>query len=453
MHPPPHTIAVLPFADMSEHHDQDYFADGMAEEILNLLSRNHDLKVIGRTSSFQFKGKNEDLRRVGAVLGAAYVVDGSVRRSGDRIRVTSQLIATEDGTHRWSENYDRNARDTLNIQEEIAVQIARALELEVTSIAHPRVLLSSEAHDQYLRGMHALERYDETGLEQALVSFQRALSLDPNFAPAMELQGLGYAVSAQWGFIPAQEGFESARRAADNALKLEPDSALAHATLATIHTVFDWDWGAAAREHDLAVRLAPNNGSVLLMSCQHFLSTRQWADGLRVANLAIELDPLNPLAHEVRAWVLDRLDRPRDAEAEYLRVLELAPTYVSAHYYRGINLLMQGRLDEALREMNLETPIGGQLGGLAVIYHSMGRRQESNTALARLIAESADAQPMSVAEVYAWRGEKDEAFKWLDQAYKHRDVSLYTFSGDPLFNRLEKDLRYETFLRRMNLRN
>ena len=183
------SIAVLPFVDMSEKHDQEYFGDGMAEELVNLLVKIPDLKVIGRTSSFQFKGKTDDLRKVGTALGAAYVVEGSVRRSGDHIRVTAQLIDTRDGTHRWSETYDREASDTIKVQDEIATSLVRALQLEVASsgVLQGRVLpKNGEAYDTYLRGLHALNRFDQPGMNEAVAHFRHALTLDPLFVPAAE---------------------------------------------------------------------------------------------------------------------------------------------------------------------------------------------------------------------------------------------------------------------------
>ena len=206
---PEKSIAVLPFADMSEKKDQEYFGDGMAEEILNLLVKIPELKVIGRTSSFRFKGKADDLRTIGATLGAAYVVQGSVRRSGDRVRVTAQLFDTRDGAHRWSETYDRDASDVLKVQDEIAASLVRALQLEATASGHLQAqasLRSGEAHDIYLRGLHALDRRDQHGFEEAAADFRHALELDPKYLPAAEALALALRDLADDGFVPAQSG-------------------------------------------------------------------------------------------------------------------------------------------------------------------------------------------------------------------------------------------------------
>jgi TolB-like protein len=233
------SIAVLPFADMSEKHDQEYFGDGMAEEIINLLVKIPDLKVIGRTSSFQFKGKAEDLRQIGSTLGAAYLVEGSVRRSGTHVRVTAQLIDARDGTHRWSETYDREADDALTVQDEITAGLVRALQLEViggASGVKPRVLPRNPgAYDAYLRGLHSFNRFNEPGLDEAAVEFKRALELDPMFVPAAEQLARTLCDQPSWGFVPPSVGFEHAREAAVAVLKLDSHSAVAHTVLACVH--------------------------------------------------------------------------------------------------------------------------------------------------------------------------------------------------------------------------
>ena len=448
------SIAVLPFTDLSEKHDQEYFADGMAEEIVDLLVKVPDLKVIGRTSSFRFKGKTGDLREIGSVLGAAYVVEGSVRRSANRIRVTAQLIDSRDGTHRWSETYDREASDTLKVQNDIAASLVRALQLEVTSGTHlqGRVLpKNSEVYDSYLRGLHALNRYDQRGFEEAAAHFRHALEVDPSFVPAAAQLTRALFDQPSFGFVPPQIGFEQAREAANQALRLDSESALAHAYLGGVHSLYDWDWPAAEQELRTAVKLAPDDPTVLLMVAEERMVVGQLLEALHLTDAAIASDPLHAGLYEVRGWVYLRLGRLAEAEAANSRLLEISPTYVLGHYDLGIVLLMQGRTEAALAEMQKETSLGMQTAGLAVVYSGLHRVKDADTALARLEVENAAGMAFSIAEAYAFRGQKDQAFRWLDKAYAQKDFSLWLIKGDPLLKNVEGDHRFAAFLQRMNL--
>jgi transcriptional activator of cad operon len=316
------SIAVLPFTDMSEKKDQEYFGDGMAEEIINLLVKIPGLKVISRTSSFQFKGKTEDLRSIGTQLGVAYVLEGSVRRSGDRLRVTAQLINSRDGIHLWSETYDRDLSDVLMLQDEIAATLVRAMQLEVggEGIVFSRpVLRSTEAYTLILRGTHAFERFDQQGLEQAVSYYQRALDLDPSFAePAVGLAA-AYINLGSNGYMPPAIAFERSRRAVELALKLDPNFAFAHALLGTIHLAYDWDWAGADRELKLALAVAPNDARIPLLAGQESLIVGRWDDALKLLNASLELDPLNPLCYQLLNSVQVRRGQLVEAEAAIRR--------------------------------------------------------------------------------------------------------------------------------------
>ena len=451
---PEKSIAVLPFVDMSEKHDQEYFGDGMAEEILNLLTRIPELKVIGRTSSFRFKGKTDDLRKIGTTLGAAYVVEGSVRRSGDHVRVTGQLIDTRDGAHRWSETYDRDVSDILKVQGEIAASLVRALQLEVTSLTslQQRALPKSpETYDSYLRGMHALNRFDQRGFETAAADFRHALEIDPAFVPAAEWLSRALGLLADWGFVAPQTGWDQARTAAEAALRLDPKSALARAVLGKVYTLYDWNWQAAEREMKTAVALAPNDPVVLLTAAQEPIAVGRWTDAVRLLEASIAVDPLGPSAHELMSFAYVRLGRFADAESTFRRLLEISPSYAYAHYGLGLVLLEEGNAQAALAELQKEGPIGAQLAGLVVVYSALHRNRESDVALARLEATFAGSEAVRIAEAYAFRGQMDQALRWLERAYAEKNVWLWLIKGDPLLKNLEKDARYKAFLRKMNL--
>jgi TolB-like protein/tetratricopeptide (TPR) repeat protein len=444
------SIAVLPFVDLSEKHDQEYFADGIAEETLNQLAKIRGLKVIGRTSSFQFKGRADDLRKIGTTLGAAYVLEGSVRRSGDRIRVTAQLIDTRDGAHRWSETYERSASDVLMVQDEISVGLARALQLEVDSGSR-KAPKSPEAYDSYLRGLHARERYDQGGFEEAVADFRQTLQLDPDFVPAAE--GLARALldQAEWSFVPPRVGFEQSRAAVMAALRLDPKSALAHALLASIHTWYDWDWSSAERESRAAVALAPNDPTVLMFAAQGRMAVGQWADAARGISEALAVDPLHAAAYETAAWNYLRLGRVAEAESAGRRMLEIIPTYSGGYHNLGTVLLLQGKADAALDEMARESNLGWRAAGMAAAYQALHRLPEADTELAKLELEHSGDMAMEIAEVYAIRAQQNLAFSWLDRAYAQKDIFLWLIKGDPLLKNLDGDARYKAFLRKMNL--
>ena len=447
------SIAVLPFTDMSEKKDQEYFADGMSEEILDLLAKLPGIRVIGRTSSFQFKGKNEDLRTIGSTLGAAYIVEGSVRKSGERIRVTAQLIGAQDGSHVWSETYDEPSDEVLKMQDEIATELVRALQVTVGAddLAAPPVLKSSEAYDFYLRGRHAIDQWNRTGFEAADGYFQQALEIDPTSARAAEWLATSHLYRAIWGFVPPREGFERARLSAQRALKLNPRSGTAHAVLASINTDYDWDWPAADRECAQALALEPHNPNVIGDAGFARSAFAQPDESVRLIAAAIALDPLDATWHEVLGQMRYRAGRLAEAEAELHKALDISPMYAEAHYFLGQVLLAKGEPKAALDVMQQEVPESGRNTGLAIAYHALGNRAESDRALARQTKEHENDSAYEIAQARAYRGELDEAFAWLDRAYTQKDVELYWIKGDPLLKNLENDPRYKILLRKMKL--
>jgi TolB-like protein/Tfp pilus assembly protein PilF len=447
------SIAVLPFADMSEKKDQEYFADGMAEEIIDLLVKVPGLKVISRTSSFQFKGKTEDLRSIATQLGVAYVLQGSVRRSGDHLRVTAQLIDSRDGTQLWSQTYDRELSDVLKMQDEIAIALVRALQIEVGAgygnVSRP-ALRNTEAYTLYLRGLHARDRFDQEGTEQAIGDFERVLELDPSFAPAELWLGNAYFVLGLYDFMPPEIAFEKARLATERALKLDPNLAIAHAQLAEIHRVYDWDWPAAERELKQALALAPADGNFLFYAAGQSQTMGRWDEAVKQVNAALAQDPLNQAAYWNLSLTQSRRGRLEEAETAARRALEVAPTAPFAHYILGSALLDRNQSDAALTEFSKETVEGARLGGSAMAYFALGRKADSDAALAQMIKVQGN-RPFNTARVYGFRGEADEALKWLERAYAQKDSALFLVKGDPAFKKIEGDPRYKAFLKKMNL--
>jgi TolB-like protein/lipopolysaccharide biosynthesis regulator YciM len=447
------SIAVLPFVDMSEKKDQEYFADGMAEEILDLLAKIPGLTVIGRTSSFQFKGRNEDLRSIGGKLNAAYILEGSVRKSGDQVRITAQLINTRTGSHVWSETYDRRVGDVLKMQDEIAAGLVRALQITVAAdrLQSRPTLGNSEAYDLYLRGRYALDRQDKESLEEAAHYFKQALDLDPKFADASAMLAQVFYLQGEFALVAPGVAFERARRAADVTLQLDRNSAMAHAILGAVHTAYDWNWADAEIESRRALALAPNDDFALWFSARLSMVIGRLDDALTEMNAGVARNPVTPFFYQGLDFIQARRGHLREAEAAARRALEIDPTYVSAHYYLGIVLLAQGQREAALVAMQEERPEGGQLAGLAMAYHALDRKVESDAALARIVGEQADLLAFEIAEVYAFRGEVDEAFHWLERAYAQKDSALIYIKGDLPLKNLEGDPRYKAFLKKMNL--
>jgi TolB-like protein len=446
------SIAVLPFTDMSEKHDQEYFADGLSEGILNLLAGMPTLNVIGRTSSFQFKGKNEDLRAIGARLGASYVLEGSVQKAGERVRVIAQLVSTQDGVHRWSNTYDRPFGDVLRLQDELAAGVARAMQVTVGSDA---ALLSRtastnpEAYDLYLRGLHALDRRDREGLEAAANYFQQALDLDASSPVAATQLGRTLVNQAEFRFSPVADTYERARRTLENAIRLDPQFGPAHAWLGWVHMAYDWDWAAADAECKQALRLSPRDPLALACASRLAEAIGHFEDAIRIVTAALTRDPLNPAATTVLSGIYAREGRLAEAEETERRVLQISPTYATAPFNLANVLLALGRSQEALEVMDRATH--WRTEGLVLVYHALGRNAESDAELAALTREHAHDRAFSIAEAHAYRGEVDEAFQWLDRAYEQKDSGLYLFKGDLLLKNLESDRRYRAFVVKMKM--
>ncbi|HWS63354.1 MAG TPA: TIR domain-containing protein [Steroidobacteraceae bacterium] len=447
------SIAVLPFTDMSEKKDQGYFADGMAEEILDLLTKIPQLTVISRTSSFQFKGRDVDVKTIGATLGTRYIVEGSVRKLGDRFRITAQLIDTRDGSNRWSETYDRNIDDAFKVQDEIAASLVRALEIAVGAGELPARLIpkNAAAYNLYLRGLQAFDRNNHDGFEQAADLFQQALDLDPQFAAAASGLANVELFVAQWGYVAPKVGYERARQAAKLAINLDSRLAGPHIILSAVHVQYDWDWTSAAHELDLATALNPRDPMVHAFRGILSLSTGRLDDATSKLNAALRLEPLTPNILFNLGWARYWSGHLPEAEESFRRALQVSPTYESVHYYLGHVLLSRGDLANSLAEMERESDEESRIAGIASVQFAMGHKAESDAALTHLTKLAADDWASGIASVHAIRNEPDAAFEWLDRAYAQKDEDLYLIKGNPLFRNVARDPRYAAFLRKMNL--
>lgn len=450
---PNKSIAVLPFADLSAKHDQQYFAEGIAEEVLDRLAKVPGLRVVGHNSSFQFKVADMELSKIGASLGVSYLLKGSVQREAARVRVTAQLLEAGSGAQRWSDSLDSVEADVLHVQDTIATSIARALQIAVEVETGARSAVKSpQALDAYLRGLHARDRLNQDGSETAVVDFQQALSLDPSFAPAAIALARTYAFVGEEGWSPPKVAFEHARETALLAERLDPQSPSPHFTLAEVNIHFDWDWSAAERELQQGFALGPRESYGVATAASLAAARGDWNSARSLAIESIELDPLDAAAEGYRGLrVYMRTGRYAEAEQSLRRALQIAPKWGAGQYYLGESLMLQGRYDEALREFLKENLDDGQLEGSAMVYFATGHKAESDARLAAAVARNGPSWPSEIARVFAFRGEKDQAIEWLNRAYEFHDEDLYSILDDPLVQKIADDARYKDLLRRMHL--
>ncbi len=447
------SIAVLPFTDMSEKHDQEYFADGMAEEILDQLVKVRQLKVISRTSSFQYKGKNTDVRTIGAAIGARYLVEGSVRKSGSQLRITAQLIDASDGSQRWSDRYDRDIGDVLKVQDEIASSLVRALEVSVGAFELPaRTVLSvPAAYETYLRARHAADQFNQKGFEEALEDYREALRLDPQFARAAAALSLLQNLLGVWGYLPVDTAFPQARASAELAIRLDASLAMPHAALALTHVFHDWDWSAAKRELERATALEPRDPTTKWAAGTLGMALGEWDEATRHINASLALDPLNAISYYVLSTIRLGAGHADEAEAAIRRTLQISPSYAWARYRLADILIVRGKPEDALTVVQQEPEDEARLWGLARVNFALGRKAASDEALELLTKIGASDWAYGIAGVHASRGEVDEAFRWLERAYAQKDADLCEIKAEPAFAKIVRDPRYKAFLRKMNL--
>jgi TolB-like protein/DNA-binding winged helix-turn-helix (wHTH) protein len=446
------SIAVLPFVDMSAGHDEQYLADGMAEEILDLLATIPALKVIARTSSFSFRGRSVDLREMGEQLGAAYIVEGSVRRSGSQVRIGAQLVDAASGARLWSGAYDREYRDVLALQEQIAAGIARALQLAVGGdfVHADRKLADTDAYTYYLRGRWVIDRGDE-GMREAKSNFEQSLALDPTSVKATEALSLAYLEEIGDRLTPSAVGWPAAEDAARRALALDPRSALAHAMLGLEKVTYEYDWQGANAELDRTLALKSHDPYALYIGAWLAFDLGRHAEALRLQDAALAIDPLNPDSIQNGAYIHYLMGDFAAAERGFRRSIEISPTFGGNHRMLGELLLQQGRTAEALVEFEAEPEVSRDLG-LAIGYFAAGRRKDADVALARMEHSVESYGEFNFALVHAFRGERDLAFRWLERAVVLRDLNLgHRLRYDWMLEPLRKDPRYHALLQRMHV--
>jgi len=465
------SVAVLAFDNLSDDKGSEYFSDGISEELLTILQKIPGLHVAARTSAFSFKGKNATAQEIGQKLGVAHLVEGSVRKAGDIVRIAARLTQATTGEEQWSENYTRNLKDVFAVQTELAQTIVEQLKGQLTNgVANPTTKAeiesqvrdaakggtkNVEAHESYLQGWFFLHRHSEKETDQARVAFERAVQLDPRFALAWAGLGQAHVWDCNYGTEGGQQGFNAhliaARQAVDRALSIEPKLPEALYPRAVIETNFDYNWKGAAETLREALVLAPQDPALLMEAGNLAQARGELAQALDFFRRAVALDPVNAQARAFLANGLSNSGKQKEARAEYHRVIELNPAAPNSHAAIGFTYVLEGRFEEAVVAAQKDVADWARLLTVSCARWGQKRIVESDAALADLIAKFGDTAAYQIAEVYAYRNDKDHAFEWLERARRQRDAGLAGLRADTLLPNLHDDPRWDALLRTMGL--
>ncbi len=446
---PEKSIAVLPFVDMSEDKANEYFSDGISEELLNLLAKIPQLQVTARTSSFAFKGKVTGIPEMAGTLHVAHVLEGSVRKAGNSVRITAQLIKAGTDTHLWSQTYDRKLDDIFAVQDEIAADVVKQLKVTLLGAAPKARTTDPEAYALYLQAVHLGRPFTAEAFQQSDALYRKVLAIDPRYAPAWDGLARNFGSETGQGLLPGKEGFAQAREAAVKALAIDPDYAPAHAQLGWIAMYGDNDLADAALHLERALALYPADLSVLSTSATLLQSLGRLDEALALEEAAVRRDPVNVTALFNLGYHQRTAGRFDAAIATFRTVLSLSPSNGGAHCQLGVALLLKGDAKGALAEIEQETSEIYKMIGLPMAYHALGRKADSDAALAALIAKYEKDASSNIASVYAYRGEADQAFEWLDKAVEYGDGGLGEIVTDNLFDKIHGDPRWLPFLRKI----
>jgi TolB-like protein/cytochrome c-type biogenesis protein CcmH/NrfG len=448
------SVAVLPFVDMSQKKDQEYFSDGLSEELIDLLSRVPDLRVPARTSSFYFKGKAAKIADIGKELSVAHVLEGSIRKSGNTVRVTVQLIRVDSGFHVWSETYDRPLNDIFKVQDEIAASVVSSLKISLLKGAVPTVngTSSSEAYDIYLRAKsmaHTLSAYEsKPQMEKVVEYLHGALRLDPAYVEAWTLLSQVLSDQALYGYISGAPIREAAHQAAMKALAANPNSSDSHTAMARVYMLLDRDWAAALAQVRQALALDPNDSWALVCEGMIEVYGGRPDSGIPRLERSVSIDPINESRYQDLAVAYYAAGRYADAAMAYRNVLDLDPSLNGVHSALAEVLLATDGPAAALDENNRESDAESREVGEAVIYFAQGRKSDADLALAKVEKNYAETDACDIARIHAYRAEIEAAFSWLGRV---RQPHCVLSKVDPFFKILRPDPRFKAFLRNMGL--
>jgi serine/threonine-protein kinase len=469
--PSPNSVAVLAFDNLSDDKGSEYFSDGISEELLTVLQKIPGLHVAARTSAFSFKGKNVTAQEIGQKLGVVHLVEGSVRKAGDVVRIAARLTQANTGEEQWSENYTRNLKDVFAVQTELAQTIVEQLKGQLTGgSANPEAKAAIqaqvqaaerggtrniEAHEAYLQGRFFMSRHSEKETDQARAAFERAVQLDPKFALAWAGIAQTHVWDCNYGTEGGQKIFNdhlaAAREALERALALEPDLPDALYSEAMIETNFDYNWKGAAETLRKALALAPQDPALLMEAGNLAEARGENPQALDLIRRAVALDPVNPQARAFFANSLSISGKQAEARTEFAREIELNPSAPNSHAGAGVTYLLEGKFEEAALSAQKDSAEWARLFVVSCARWGQKRIPESDAALSELIAKTGETAAYQVAEIYGYRNEKDKAFEWLERARLQHDGGLPSLRVDTLLPNLHNDPRWDVFLRTMGL--
>jgi TolB-like protein/DNA-binding winged helix-turn-helix (wHTH) protein/Tfp pilus assembly protein PilF len=454
--PPPHSVAVLPFTNLSGDSKQEYFSDGISEELINALAQINDLKVIARTSSFSFKGKDADIGTIARQLNVAAILEGSVRRSGNTIRVTAQLINAVNGFHIWSQDYDRDLNNVLALQTDIATRVADQLQTKLLGDEAPRIELggtrNAAAFDAYLQGSKAhVSGQDENDAQAAISAYTQAIKLDPTYALAFAGRSNSYSSYAEEYASGAmvREAFEKARADARQAIALAPELGEGYAALGHYFESGARDYARANEAYERAVALAPGNIQVLRASADFAISMGRIDAGLASARRGVALDPLNPRSYHLLGQGLYAARRYDEAASAFAEAISLDPQYREFYGVRGLSYYGLGSLQSARSSCETNADHWVSQWCLALVYAKLGRHADAESVLGKYRATVGDAGAYQYATIYAQWGDRAKALQWLEKAMRLRDSGLVYLKTDPLLDPLRSEPRFQAIEREL----
>ena len=457
------SIAVLPFADLSPEKDQDYFCDGMAEEILNSLTKIERLKVASGSSAFQFKGKGHDIHEIGEKLRVQTVLEGSVRKAGSRLRISAQLVNVADGYHIWSEKYDCEMKDIFAIQDEIALTIADKLKVRLLSDEREGLVKrhteNIEAYNLYLKGRYFWSKRTQESFRRAIEFFEQAIAEDPSFGLAYSGLADTYNLFGFYSVLPGKEAFPKAKQAALKALEIDSSIAEAYTSLAFAQLYFDWDWEGAHKNFKRAIEHGPGYATAHHWYAEYLVVVGRMEEAIAEGKQALEFDPFSLVINTLFGWPFHYSGRYDQAIERYQRTLELDPNFMTPRFFLGLTFVEKAMYEEAIAEFNKAKVLFGDSAlmdaAIGHAYARWGKTAEVKKILAELeqISKQRHVPFYFLAAIYADIGDRDQAFHWLEKCREERDMWLAFLKIDPIWKNLRSDPRFVEILNKMGLIN
>ncbi|MEM7611827.1 MAG: tetratricopeptide repeat protein [Pseudomonadota bacterium] len=440
------SIAVLAFDDMSQAGDQEYLSDGLAEELLNLLANVPELRVISRSSAFSFKGKDLPLTEIAEQLDVTHILEGSVRKAGNRVRITAQLIEARSDTHLWSETYDRELDDVFAVQDDIATTVVEQLKVKLLGTTLSVQKIDPEAYTLFLRARHLSNLGSAEAVESANALYQRAIVIEPNYTAARNDLAVNLLNQTIIGALPAERGIALIHEQVDRVLEVDPSNARAHVTLSVVTRRWGNDSSQAARYLERALALEPTNLKIIGNAAIQLALLNRSDEAIALLEFYTARDPVNPVGYANLGTAYSAIRRWDEAVSAYRTALQLSPDILSIRSYLALALMYRGNPNEALVEVTKEPFEAMRLAASAMVQHELGNQEASDTALAALIEKYEKQDPVYIARALAYRNENDRAFEFLDASVRIRQSSIDFITVIPELANLHDDPRWLPFL-------